>query len=502
MKLRQGKKQCEAQVGMILALVILGGGMGEAAGVKAAPESSTSADGALSYLQGRWTAVHGQVRLLRGQLVEAVTWGHHLQQRLADYKHGAEVEQRDMRGFLARQANKSAAELATERARVQLVGQRLEAAVQAIRARDESLELMHQELVESNKDKAQERKDSEEKTQRLESELAGQRKQVSVVEDTIRQLQKEKDAEDEELTAAKLQARKAQDEEATIKQAQAREQQLKAMVIHEHNSGVAHESALQAELLAQAHRLEEEQRREQELKHQLVHLSQVSRSALANSTFYLNQAMRRQKLLYTEEEGLATALKSNETENARLQAEVAKLKRTAAEEGRARAEAEETARQAQQALVSAQAVAKQLSGAVPQLLEQAKLAHEARDAEKAMRAQTQAAARQQIEKLEQQYTAAVTEQISVLPPTQPPPPGPSVNETSLPELMLDGELASDAVEDAATQEAPMAGEAGQDEAPAPDAAAHRQAAKVNLAEDATGLGQFLQQGGPGSANDM
>merc|ERR1719401_2218462 len=202
---------------MILALVILGGGMGEAAGVKAAPESSTSADGALSYLQGRWTAVHGQVRLLRGQLVEAVTWGHHVQQRL-------------------------------------------EAAVQAIRARDESLELMHQELVESNKDKAQERKDSEEKTQRLESELAGQRKQVSVVEDTIRQLQKEKDAEDEELTAAKLQARKAQDEEATIKQAQAREQQLKAMVIHEHNSGVAHESALQAELLAQAHRLEEEQR--------------------------------------------------------------------------------------------------------------------------------------------------------------------------------------------------------------------------------------------------
>merc|ERR1719401_1747518 len=155
---------------MILALVILGGGMGEAAGVKAAPESSTSADGALSYLQGRWTAVHGQVRLLRGQLVEAVTWGHHLQQRLADYKHGAEVEQRDMRGFLARQANKSAAELATERARVQLVGQRLEAAVQAIRARDESLELMHQELVESNKDKAQERKDSEEKTQRLESD--------------------------------------------------------------------------------------------------------------------------------------------------------------------------------------------------------------------------------------------------------------------------------------------------------------------------------------------
>mmetsp|Transcript_108874 Transcript_108874/g.216211 ORF Transcript_108874/g.216211 Transcript_108874/m.216211 type:complete len:769 (+) Transcript_108874:54-2360(+) len=119
---------------------------------------------------------------------------------------------------------------------------------------------------------------------------------------------------------------------------------------------------------------------------------------LANMTGALSASHEHELKLATERTELRRELRSNESMLQAETAEVAALKKRLAEEENARKKAENIAHKAHAEAVQAKAVASQLQGTVPQLLEQVQLAHEKRDAEKAMRIQAQAIATNDVEK--------------------------------------------------------------------------------------------------------
>jgi len=117
-----------------------------------------------------------------------------------------------------------------------------------------------------------------------------------------------------------------------------------------------------------------------------------AKNMLANLSGALNASHQQELQLATERSELRRELRNNQSRLQAVVSEVAVLKKRLAQEEAARKKADAAAHKAHNEFVQAKAVANQLQGTVPQLLEQVQLAHEKRDAEKAMRLQAQAMA--------------------------------------------------------------------------------------------------------------
>merc|ERR1719270_3145089 len=102
--------------------------------------------------------------------------------------------------------------------------------------------------------------------------------------------------------------------------------------------------------------------------------------------------------LLQEKNELQEEVQGNASKVANLSAQVALANSQVDKDDSLRHQAEEVAKKAQADMNAAKAVAKQLSGTVPRLLEQERLAHEQEEAENAMRAQAQTQAKQQIDR--------------------------------------------------------------------------------------------------------
>jgi len=128
------------------------------------------------------------------------------------------------------------------------------------------------------------------------------------------------------------------------------------------------------------------------LEFTLTKVEANTKTMLANLTGALNVSHKHELRLAAERTELHRELSGNASKLEAETAQVAALKKRLAEEEHARKKAEATATKAHADFIQAKAVARQLQGTVPQLLEQVQLAHEKRDAEKAMRLQAQAMA--------------------------------------------------------------------------------------------------------------
>jgi chromosome segregation ATPase len=117
-----------------------------------------------------------------------------------------------------------------------------------------------------------------------------------------------------------------------------------------------------------------------------------TKGVIANLSGALNASHKHELRLEHENVEFRRELRSNSSKLEAETAEVAALKKRLAQEEDARKKAVAVANKARADFVQAKAVANQLQGTVPQLLEQVQLAHEKRDAEKAMRLQAQAMA--------------------------------------------------------------------------------------------------------------
>jgi hypothetical protein len=277
-----------------------------------------------------------------------------------------------------------------------------------------------------------------------------------------------------------------------------------------------------AKLLGQALEVQKKQvsgeRAHEQQMGQLVNaLRDNVRREVSNLTWRLGTAENQEKDLKKMNNRLQQLLRGNISRISNLQSEVVLLKKRVDDGDAARRKAEKAEEKAEDEKIAAEAVSKQLSGTVPRLLEQAQMAHEAHDTEKAMRAQAQVAqaqARNEMVNLEQQYTTAVQGQLEqlnqVLPKLGASPqaanPGPVATASVPDDLTFEQDEASapvsedlaDAVGRAAAAtsvvEQPVA--RGQQQHKALPAASRqvRSAQQApDLARDSQGLGMLLSQ---------
>lgn len=388
-----------------------------AGNLRAAPATATqggSPEDALSYLQKRFEAVRAEASTLRKQLVQAVKWGHDLEGQVAKTKQHEADEVEHMNGALAAQERDSSAAIAAEQQKESELAEKLEGEERQVKQRDESVATLDNEVNSVNADLQAKENEWHKKEGDLANEVMLLKSQAESREESIKELQDAKAAEDRQIAIMKQRERQISKLKHEVQEAEERERGLKDALNQQSESAAAQMDHLTSDL-----KLEQRKAREAEINAKrnrqfMVRSAAIAKAQLENTTVRLRNALRAQEALNQDNSMLSWRLEGNASRIRSLEAEVAALQKHMSEEEGARSKAEEMARKSQEALASAQAVAKQLSGAVPQLLEQARLAHEARDAEKAMRAQSQAKAKQQLQTLEDQYADAVRSELDTI----------------------------------------------------------------------------------------
>lgn len=267
----------------------------------------------------------------------------------------------------------------------------------------------------------------------------------------------------------------------------AREQQLRHLVMEERQAAEQRDRLLRRELAAQAQRVEAERHREAALQKQLKELGGREKSEVGNMTRRLVSENGRIRQLLKDKSSLVFQLRGGTAQLSHMKTEVGLLRRRVQDGDKAREQAEKTAKLSQDRMADAQAVARQLSGTVPQLLEQAQLAHEARDAEKALRTQTQANAQAELNRLQHQYSSVVQGQLEQLNFELPKLANASAG------MMEPSEDLTAAVEQAAAPQAAAAPAPGEDVSAGTEAGVASAQQPPDLSKDSQGLGSLLEE---------
>mmetsp|Transcript_149980 Transcript_149980/g.417918 ORF Transcript_149980/g.417918 Transcript_149980/m.417918 type:complete len:623 (+) Transcript_149980:62-1930(+) len=416
-----------------------------------------SSDAALVYIHNRLATASREEAHLRDQLSQALRREQDLSQKLADNQRAEKVMEQRVRKVLARKTRKDAAVLAVERRHEQTLGKRLRNVSRALALRGQALESTRKSLAEMQRERDSVRsalsvaenksatltgrlavasgnlaelqqelawskqgfETAKRSWQQREAELkraeAAEEAEVGKREKALRQEHK-KTRELEQANQVKTaelsdlereNAKAAATARAQLSKEHAREDQIQDVMVKERKANERRIKLLTEALKLHEKRLAEESAREGKMKQQLASLQNGERMEVANFTSRVKAEGARVHGLLRENSALHEELKANATLVAHLRAEVALLRHRVEDGNRAREQAEGSARKAKESMEHAQAVAKQLAGTVPRLLEQARLAHEARDAEAALRTQAQASAQRQVQQLQRQYASVV-----------------------------------------------------------------------------------------------
>lgn len=313
-------------------------------------------------------------------------------------------------------------QLARERQLAQRLQMGLKNATHAEAAQARGLARTRGELkeVSSNFEAA---KDTWRKTEvQMRLDQASEAQQVSTQENNLHWLRAAKAAEDAELKSAKAQHEKdmaaAQD---VLQEERKKELQLRDDLEREKTAASSNEKMFKEEVTRQVRRAQQNKVAEEGMQRQMSELQNFSRFEFNKLAAQLQAMKRKEAQTLAEKKSLQEQLLGNSSLVANLSAQVATAENQVDKDDSLRKAAVDQAKHSQADMLAAKAVAKQLSGTVPQLLEQERLAHEQEEAEKAMRSQAQAQAKQQIDRLESQYTNLVQGQIDNLIPKSATP---------------------------------------------------------------------------------
>jgi len=148
---------------------------------------------------------------------------------------------------------------------------------------------------------------------------------------------------------------------------------------------------LTQELGMHSARYESEKEWEQDLKQHVTMLHNGARLAIQNLTQQLEMVTSKDNYLVKEKDAMEHELAKTIRQKKKLAKEVEMLRQRVARGDSARESVEKKAKEMSKQLAQVQTVNRQLEGTVPQLLEEARMAREAKDAENAMRSQAQQA---------------------------------------------------------------------------------------------------------------
>jgi DNA repair exonuclease SbcCD ATPase subunit len=434
----------------------------------------------------------------RKRLAGTIRWGLKLKRALLDEERAAEKEKRREKALFSKQEQESAAALDKARKREMVLSVNLQNAthtaatravtlgrfrlklvalqrdraslhLQLAAASNDTFALrdhlgqevtteaeLRQKLLKSNKELAthlkiekQERKAEAADRQKIASETAT----IEKARGELLRVRSTKAHEDATLNTTRRELKAAWELAKQHKEAEHAQERRIRELLGKEKAAEERAKLLSQELDVQKKQVLGSRAHEQQMGQLVNALRDNVRREVSNLTWRLGIAEANQKDLTNTNEHLQQLLRTNVTRISHLQTEVSLLKKRVDDGDAARRSAEKAAAKAEDEKVAAEAVSKQLSGTVPRLLEQAQLAHEARDTEKAMRAQAveaQAAARSEIVNLEQQYTSAVQGQLEqlnqVLPKlgasSQAPSPSGAAN-TAAPEDLSVADLDND-----------------------------------------------------------
>mmetsp|Transcript_39456 Transcript_39456/g.91551 ORF Transcript_39456/g.91551 Transcript_39456/m.91551 type:complete len:580 (+) Transcript_39456:14-1753(+) len=430
-------------------------GTGQQPPQPAAPEGDfeQSADAALVYIHERLAAASHESAQLRQQVAQAQGREQELSQQLSESEHNAKVQEQQAHALLEKTKHEDGLQLAAEKSREEQLGERMHNLSVAFALRGQSLDVAEAKIEKGQREAGGFRQ----ALQLARNESGAMRKRLAVAVGNLAELRQELAAGKQELEASKeswhiaemkmQQAGATQQAELDESQTALRKEREEVEALQEASKGeegeisklkrvAAEKSAeLAAEhrqakllqgqeelrvrsleqrvaVLIQAlklhqKRFQEEREHKSQLAQQLHSLQSRTHVELSNLTKHLAESEAEQKRYASTNSVLAHELQGNVTESSQLRQQVAALRKRLAEGERARQQAESASQQAQEKLEHEQAVAKQLAGTVPRLLEQTRLAHEARDAEKALRAKAQASAQRQLERLQNDYASVM-----------------------------------------------------------------------------------------------
>lgn len=419
---------------------------------------------AVSRLQSRLEEVHRHTKKLRHSLHEAVTKGHNLEKQLTGARGTVSEQQHNLK-VLSKKAHDVATALSVEWNNERVLKWKLSNATMKLRDEQSKLDNTQQLLAEANRTLAMETRaeraaEAAEKREMAEvkaterhlrasqNDAQRQQKRAKVAEARAAKIQKVVEKDEQALRAqrqhfsqsnqaledkvAQLQAQLAQaqavkqQQDITLNASLAQgkrlkmkvskgleeEKQLRSQLDKERSQTSTRESVLGKELGMRKHEAETESAWETDLRRKIGALRDGTQRAVRNLTQQLGEAHNHEQKLQKDRQALEHQLAKDVRQKKKLQKQVGMLRERVKHGDQARKMAEEKAEEVSKQLAQAQAVARQLEGTVPQLLEQAHLAREARDAEQAMRTQAQ----QAIAHMQNQYSTAVDTQIKELAP--------------------------------------------------------------------------------------
>jgi hypothetical protein len=531
-------------------------------------DTDAQADVALMFLHKRMSAEKKEEVRLRKRLAGTIRWGLKLKKALLDEERAENKEKRRVKALFSKHEKQTVAALDKAHKREVVLSVNLQNATRTAATRATTVgnlkvkiaeyerdhKLLHSKLAEVASETLQLRAhlsqemtteaDLRQKLSQSNIELSSHLKieaqerkaeaadrlkiasKVAALEKTQKELQRTRTAKSHEDATLNVTRRELK-ATWTLSKQQKESELTKQKRMHEL---LSKEKAAEerAKLLGQALEVQKKQvsgeRAHEQQMGQLVNaLRDNVRREVSNLTWRLGTAENQEKDLKKMNNRLQQLLRGNISRISNLQSEVVLLKKRVDDGDAARRKAEKAEEKAEDEKIAAEAVSKQLSGTVPRLLEQAQMAHEAHDTEKAMRAQAQVAqaqARNEMVNLEQQYTSAVQGQLEqlnqVLPKLGASPQAAAaatvpddlaldqvendtalVSEASLPPAPVTEDLA-DAVGRAAAAtsvvEQPVA--RGQQQHKALPAASRRLRSNQpapDLARDSQGLGMLLSQ---------
>jgi len=338
-------------------------------------------------------------------LIAALRWGNGMKQEVEKGWSELAKEKDDARQALAQKDSANREALASEQQRGQALEGRLNKSQTVIVERGSVLGRTHHQLVAARQELSATRKAWEVERVQMQQDISEAKRQVVARDATIRSFLAAKAAAGQELETVRHRdaetLRKAKEESAKMKADAA---QLGQLLKQER----ARSKTLRELVEVNKHKVMEYVDEEKHLRKDLTSAD----SATHNLTAQVQDALRHQQGLLRERDTLLKELQGNTSEAGSLNEQMAQLRRQLEEEKKARGKAEAVAQKAEFEKSAAQAIAKQLSSVVPQLLEQAQLAREACNADKAMRTQAQIQAQQKIQDLKHQYSSIVQNQTS------------------------------------------------------------------------------------------
>lgn len=391
------------------------------------------------HLEARFVAVHKHTNTLRRQLHEALLKDQVLEGQLNGAK-GVISTQQTREKKLTKKAKEIATALTAEWSSERELKWKLSNATAQNKDKDQKLEQAHHELrnmerkltKEMRLDNAAEvekkreaevilakqkqlresqqlaaklnkrAKAAEAKNANLQKEVASDKQEISKTSSVAIMLQKQVAALQAQLKAAM--ADNAQKDKALKYQIEQRESlegkvvsdqdHLEAMrgeLIKERAITKTREGILTQELGLHSEDGESEKEWQEDLRQHVSALHNGIRIATQNLTQQLEMEQGKEYGLIKEKSSMEHELAKNIRQKKKLAKEVTLLRQRIVRGDKAREAVEKQANAVAKQLMQAQAVNRQLEGTVPQLLEQSRLAREAQDAAKAMRAQAQQA---------------------------------------------------------------------------------------------------------------